>query len=702
LSEPTRYAAFLSYSHRDKRWADWLHRALETYRPPARLGGGAAQRAEMREALRPIFRDRDELPASPDLSQQIDEALNASRALIVLCSPAAAKSQWTNAEIARFKRLHPDRPVLAVLVAGEPYASEMAGREDEEAFPPALRFQVAPDGSLTDIRAEPIAADVRPDADGKRMGKLKVVAGLLGVGLDRLVQRETARRNRRFAYVAGASLAGMALTSGLALYAFRQRAEAVRQREQADGLIEFMLTDLRRKLEPLGRLDVMDTVGERALHYYASQDLADLDADALGRRARALQMVGEVANQRGNLDGALPLFEQASATTAEQLRRDPNNPQRIFDHAQSVYWVGYVAWQRGDLTTARRYFTQYRDFAQRLSSVAADKPAWQAEEGYADINLGVVDLDGGRPDRALAGFEAGREVWARLSARYRDHPDFGYWLGQTLGRKADARSRLGDYPGALDERRQELAVYKAILAQDPGNSQAMSGIGVVWQRSAQIQLDAGKPAEAVTLADQSLQVIRLLEAKDPTNSMWKEMAVKAADTRVDGLMMIGEWQAAHAENAQALSDARELVATDRTIANWRTQCLMHARWTEIVIDHRLGSGSALRGKIEDFARDFPEAASVKDNDERFARMIVLVVSALDHRAHGDAVQADADVAHAVRLVPPAGAILEPRITAMTRVLYKLAPSASLRPQVSADNSGKYQLGAVLFTRSGGQ
>ncbi len=32
-----KYWAFISYSHRDTQWADWLHKALESYRPPKRL-----------------------------------------------------------------------------------------------------------------------------------------------------------------------------------------------------------------------------------------------------------------------------------------------------------------------------------------------------------------------------------------------------------------------------------------------------------------------------------------------------------------------------------------------------------------------------------------------------------------------------------------------------------------------------------------
>lgn len=34
-----RYRAFISYSHQDKSWAGWLHKALETYAIPKRLVG---------------------------------------------------------------------------------------------------------------------------------------------------------------------------------------------------------------------------------------------------------------------------------------------------------------------------------------------------------------------------------------------------------------------------------------------------------------------------------------------------------------------------------------------------------------------------------------------------------------------------------------------------------------------------------------
>ena len=111
--------------------------------------------------------------------------------------------------------------MLAAVVAGEPFASDMPGREDEECFPPALRYKYDRRGQPTAKRAEPLAADFREGGEGQRVAFLKLVAGMLGVGLDELVQRETTRRQRRLAFLAAASLGGMAVTSTLAVTAIR-------------------------------------------------------------------------------------------------------------------------------------------------------------------------------------------------------------------------------------------------------------------------------------------------------------------------------------------------------------------------------------------------------------------------------------------------------------------------------------------------
>ena len=184
-----RYSAFLSYSHRDKAVVVWLHRTLETYRVPSKLVGLETSLGITPARLLPLFRDRDELPASDDLGSAITAALAASQFLVVICSPAAAASRWVDQEILSFKRMHGEGRIFALIASGEPFASASPETADQECFPPSLRFRIGPNGELSNEPAEPIAADIRPEGDGKRLAKLKLAAGLLGVELDALVRR---------------------------------------------------------------------------------------------------------------------------------------------------------------------------------------------------------------------------------------------------------------------------------------------------------------------------------------------------------------------------------------------------------------------------------------------------------------------------------------------------------------------------------
>jgi hypothetical protein len=111
-SETFKYWAFISYSHADKPFADWLHRSLERYRVPKQIFSQSVGLVEIPKRVFPIFRDREELPASADLSHRINEALRLSRSLIVICSPNSARSRWVNEEIRFFKSLGREDRVL--------------------------------------------------------------------------------------------------------------------------------------------------------------------------------------------------------------------------------------------------------------------------------------------------------------------------------------------------------------------------------------------------------------------------------------------------------------------------------------------------------------------------------------------------------------------------------------------------------------
>jgi hypothetical protein len=203
----SRYRAFISYSHRDKRWGDWLHRALESYSPPKHLLGRRTSVGEVPGRFTPVFRDRDELASASSLSQLIQDALRGSDNLVVICSPAAASSHWVNEEVLAFKRLGKADRIFCLIVDGEPGASAIPGREANECFPMALRYELDGDGLLDTRRpAEPIAADARPQGDGRANARLKLLAGMLGLGFDALKQRELVRKHRRITALAALSV----------------------------------------------------------------------------------------------------------------------------------------------------------------------------------------------------------------------------------------------------------------------------------------------------------------------------------------------------------------------------------------------------------------------------------------------------------------------------------------------------------------
>ncbi|WP_029920669.1 toll/interleukin-1 receptor domain-containing protein [Nevskia soli] len=218
--ESYKYWAFISYSHRDQAWAEWLHKALETYRVPRRLVGRETAAGPVPRRLFPVFRDLEELPSSPNLSGAIDQALLQSRYLIVIASPYAAVSKWVDQEIARFRAMGRGDRILCLIVDGEPHADLQPGKGFLECFPPSLRTK---DG------IEPIAADVRPGKDGKPAARLKLIAGLLGTGLDELRRRERRRQLLRNLSWTAFSCASASVLVGLWLMQQHEKQQALAQ-----------------------------------------------------------------------------------------------------------------------------------------------------------------------------------------------------------------------------------------------------------------------------------------------------------------------------------------------------------------------------------------------------------------------------------------------------------------------------------------
>lgn len=507
------FRAFVSYCHKDKAFAAWLQRRLEGYRLPRRLAGQVEPLpGQARGRIGPVFRDREDLSAATDLSAAVREAIAASSALVVVASPDSARSQWVGREIALFREHHPQAPILVALARGEP----------AESMPEALR-----------TGPEPLAADFRKQGDGRRLAFLKIVAGLAELPLDTLVQRDAQRRVRRVMGVtAGAAVLAVLLAIMLVMAlraredAERQQAEAERQRAAAEGLVEFMLTDLRRGLKRVGRLDVMGAVNARALAYYSGQtNLAQLTDDSLNRRARILHVMGEDADKSNELKSALAKFAEARRTTAAILSRNPGDPRSIFAHGQSEYWVGYAAERRSDWPRALAHYRAYASAARRLIAIDPTNSDYMMEAGWGEINLGKVRLmsragpDFGQPQirKAIGWFEKAARARPRDSAIEDE-------LGNGYAYLADSYYLSGDFERSLATRRRELALKIAIEARDPANNAARFQRAKAQYAVAVNLGKLGRNAEAQALLAAAARDLGELLALEPRNREWSEVA----------------------------------------------------------------------------------------------------------------------------------------------------------------------------------
>jgi len=443
-----RFSAFISYSHDDMAAAAKLQQKLERYRLPKHV---AAKHVNSARTLGPIFRDREDLAAGTSLSAAIRDAISRAECLIVLCSPSAAKSRWVDAEIALFRELHPEKPVLPAIISGNPH----------EAFPAALLV----DGN------EPLAADFRPEGDGPQLALLKIIAGVAGVPLDALIQRDAQRKLRRVMAVTAVAIAAMIIMGAMTSFALHARNEAARQRAAAEGLVEFMLTDLRETLRGVGRPDAMTVVNAEALeHYRAQGDLASLPPESLERRARVILAMGEDDTVAGRPELAELKYREAYRTTAALLALTPKSPDSIFGHAQSAFYVGQSAMLRGDRQTALRHWTAYRDLAGRLAKVEPNSVRSHMELGYSEGNLcDLHSRNGGELTVALRHCMAAIDYEKKALALEPTNRKIKQDLANRYGWAAIVKSRLGAFNDVLALRKTEAQLMQDLVEADPRN-----------------------------------------------------------------------------------------------------------------------------------------------------------------------------------------------------------------------------------------
>lgn len=525
---PVKYRAFISYSHRDAEWGKWLHRSLERYRVPRRLVGRTTAAGIVPLRISPVFRDREELPTATNLGRVITSALEQSAALIVICSPSAAQSRWVNEEIRTFQRLGREERIFCLIVAGEP------GAPGQECFPPAL-LEPTEDGLVP----EPIAADARPGKDGRTGAFLKLVAGLVGVGLDDLARREQQRRQKRLVAIASGAIAGMGVTSVLAALALVARNEADRQRERA----EVEAVTAQQTADFLVNLFQVADPSEARGNSITAREILDRGALRIDRdlaaqprvRAGLLETMGRVYTGLGLFNEASDLLSQ-SAEVRRQLGRAASD-----EGVRTANALGLALYSKGDFEAAGPVYAAALVAAQELHP-GDHALVVEAMNGVAD-----VQYERGEFATAEAEYRAALAMARRL---YGDaHADVGRSLAG-LARALLFQQRFDESEAAF---REALVVRRQVLGEDhPHVAMTLNDLGSVLYFAG--RADAAEPY----FREAAESWIRILGREHPYVSDIQNNLGRL-------LLERGELRAAETLLNEALAIDRKLVSRDAIV-----------------------------------------------------------------------------------------------------------------------------------------
>jgi len=525
---PIRYRAFISYSHADERLAARLHRRLENYRLPRSL----RQQQKFTDdpatsRLKPIFRDRDELSSSSSLGDAILQALDQSAALIVVCSPSAVASRWVNEEIRSFRLRHPDRPVFAFVVAGDP-GTDPRTDAPKAALPLHLLLKdvLQPEGEL----GEPLAADARREGDGFKLAFLKLAAGLLGVPFDQLRRREARRQQLRGAIALATSLGLMAVFAVLAWRATVARNEAQAARAQAE-LELISERETRAFLLSVFQLaNPSEARGERVtVREVLDSAVARIDSTPFSRpviKARFLATMGQAYSQLGlNRRGIELLSESISALPADSTSfedRQQSTDNRI-ELADIHFDMGDYETSLAELDRLNHAELSPLQRAQ-ASNVRGDVLAYQeqdvaAAEAYEQALQELDEARGGAEElvsarsRSLGGMallslfagDAGKaeELYAEviailLPALGEAHPD-SIWAMISWGAAAYANN---------DRATAQSAWQQVLLTAEKVLGDSNTEVATIKSNLGRLHLESGNYPEAVKLLLAALEIDR--------------------------------------------------------------------------------------------------------------------------------------------------------------------------------------------------
>ncbi|WP_394692380.1 hypothetical protein [Hyphobacterium sp.] len=434
--------------------------------------------------------------------------------LLLVASTASATSFFVSRSIDAFLKRRDISDVFTVWVQ-----APKGEQESQAAINPLLAYERHDKDGLLQLRREGPSAIGSISDDGADTVARRIASSLGQPSLSSTRQAAIIAAMAKVPSAWGAAtIAGVvAITFGIWGLSQQHAAdEAALQAHLARQASRQMLANLDDTLSSQARREVFSRLSDDVIAL-TEQDIHNVDSADLARQARLLQVIGEVRARDGDLIGAIDAYQDASDITEFLLNEAPGDPARIFDHAQSVFWIGDSALIAGDFDQASAYFETYAGLANQLVEIDAENPVYQAEWAYAQSNLGAVAIGRNERqfaleyfDRAIEGYQAG-PIEAGIVSRRSLSNAYGWRAGPLRG--------LGRIEEAIASRSYEIEILEDLVRENPDSRHLREAWVNAFQARIDMRLDLGEVETAQSDLERVSPIIAALFEELPESRL---------------------------------------------------------------------------------------------------------------------------------------------------------------------------------------
>lgn len=372
---------------------------------------------------------------------------------------------------------------------------------------------------------------------------------------------------------------------GAAWFGWVKQQEAWKATRDAEDQLYYMTFDLRRRLQPLGQLELLDSVNQRVLKHFERVPPSKNDVQARRAYAAALNLAGDILAQQAGPDAAVERYLQ-SLSTLEPLAA--SNAQALdvqSDLAGAYDRLGDYHRDLGDTSEALDYFGKALAIRKKCLDLAppGDQNDWKRDLSHSHVKLGGAYEAGQDRYRALEEYARAQQIRDSIQDDPRVIQDIAS-LHRLIGAVYEGlagEEGQGDGPlmSAVQSYQRSVYYFSNLSQEQPfdqdlkrESAAAMHDLGRVFLLQENLLGAQSQLAEALRIREQ-------LVSHDPSNREWQhDLALSCA-----GIAQLrtrqGRFEEADDYYSRCLTTLSRLVDASASNVEWRahaTEFLLEA------------------------------------------------------------------------------------------------------------------------------